>query len=408
MSTADLQAPPVSQLDLHRLRAETPGCAHRCHLNNAGAALMPQPVLDEVRRHLDLEAQLGGYEAAALAAAEIEATYAAVGALIGAPPAQVALVENATAAFAQALSAVPFERGDVLLTTRADYVSNQVMFLSLARRLGIEVVRAPDTAAGGVDVDAVAELLRQRRPRLVSVTHMPTYSGLIQPVAAIGELCRHHDVLFLVDACQSVGQLVVDVRTLGCDFLTATGRKFLRGPRGTGFLYVSERVLAAGLEPLLPDLRGTDWLAPDRYVPQPDARRFENWEFAYALVRGLGAAARYALEVGLPQLAERTRSLADLARRRLAAVPGLQLLDRGPELGAILTLGLAGREPEELVAELRRRGINTSATHRSSALLEYAERGIDSALRVSPHYYNSEHELEALAEALTELSAAGA
>lgn len=361
---------------------------------------MPRPVLDAVRAHLDLEERMGGYEAADRARGDIAGVYGAVGALLGAPPSNVALTENATAAFQAALSSVPFRPGDVLLTTRNDYVSNQIQYLSLERRMGVEVVRAPDLPEGGVDVQALSELVHRRRPRLVAVTHVPTSSGLVQDVAAIGRVCRERNVLYLVDACQSVGQMPVQVDALGCDFLSATGRKFLRGPRGVGFLYVSDRALDAGLEPLFPDLRGADWVADDVYQPAPDARRFESWEFAYALVLGLGAAARYALDVGLEVARDRARELAARVRHGLAELPGVTVLDRGAELCAIVSAVVPGWEPGALVAELRREGIHTSSLLRESALLEFDGRGVEGALRISPHYYNTADEVDALVEAV--------
>jgi selenocysteine lyase/cysteine desulfurase len=399
-----LAASAVSVVDPERWRADTPGTAHCRHLNNAGASLMPRPVLEAVRTHLDLEALTGGYEAADLARDAIAAVYDDVGSLLGAPAANVALTENATAAFQQALSAVPFRSGDVLLTTRNDYVSNQIQYLSLERRLGIEVVRAPDLPEGGVDPQAMFELIHRRRPRLVALTHVPTSSGMVQDAAAVGRHCRERDVLYLVDACQSVGQMPVSVDELGCDFLSATARKFLRGPRGVGFLYVSDRALAAGLEPLFPDLRGADWVADDLYQPAPDARRFENWEFPYALVLGLGAAARYALEVGTDIARDRARALAERLREGLADVPGAEVLDRGAELCAIVTVRVAGWPPGALVAALRREKIHTSAVGREAAVLDFDSRGVEGALRASPHYYNTEREIDVLLAALAALA----
>ena len=395
----------LSTADIAALRADTPGCREVNHLNNAGAALTPEPVLAAVREHLDLEARIGGYEAADERHAEIAAVYDAVGALIGAAPGNVAILEHATAAFVQALSAVPFKRGDVIVTTRDDYVSNQIQYLALESRLGIEVVRVPDAPEGGVDLLALEEAVHRRRPRLVAVTHVPTSSGLVQDVHAIGAICRRQDVLYLVDACQSVGQMPVDVGRIGCDFLSATARKFLRGPRGAGFLYVSDETLERGLEPLFPDLRGADWIEEGLYQPAPDARRFETWEFAYALVLGMGEAARYATRVGIPAAMQRIRELAARARVGLASLPGARVLDRGPELCGIVTVTFDGRDPDELVGQLRARRINVHALERSGAVLDFDQKGITGALRVSPHYYNLEEEIDALIEALREILA---
>ncbi|GMV03781.1 MAG: aminotransferase class V [Gemmatimonadota bacterium] len=392
-------------MDLTRLRAETPGCTHRIHLNNAGASLMPEPVLAAVRDHLDLESRIGGYEAAAEAAPLIARAYAAVADLLGTSSGNVAFTEHATAAFVQALSSVPLQRGDVVLTTRHDYVSNQIQYLSLAERFGVEVVRAPDAPEGGVDLQAMEELIHRRRPRLVAVTHVPTNSGLVQDVATIGGFCRARDILYLVDACQSVGQMPVHPEAVGCDFLSATSRKYLRGPRGAGFLWVSDRALDAGLSPLFPDLRGADWVDGDLFQPAPDARRFETWEFAWALVLGTGEAARYAARVGLDAVRERTAALAADLRGRLADLRGVRVLDRGPELCAIVTASVEGHEPADLVQALRARGINTSSQTRLDAVLDYDDKKVGGSLRVSPHYFNTEADLATLIGALEEILA---
>ncbi|HSR41102.1 MAG TPA: aminotransferase class V-fold PLP-dependent enzyme, partial [Longimicrobiales bacterium] len=276
-------------------------------------------------------------------------------------------------------------------------------YLALAERRGIEVVRAPESPEGGVDVAGLAEIVHRRRPRLVAVSHVPTNSGLVQDVAGVARVCRSEDVWCLVDACQSVGQMPVDVASIPCDFLSVTARKFLRGPRGVGFLYVSDRALEAGLTPLFPDLHGADWIDDDLFQPAPDARRFENWEFPYALVLGLGAAARYALGVGLEAIAERVRGLSGQLRTALEEIPGIRVLDRGTDLCAIVTVHAEGRAPGELVEALRERGINTSAMGIDSGLLDFRDKEVDGALRISPHYFNTEEELDTLVEALEEV-----
>ncbi|MDE0357949.1 MAG: aminotransferase class V-fold PLP-dependent enzyme [Gammaproteobacteria bacterium] len=389
-------------LDIARLRADTPGCGERIHLNNAGAGLMPAPALRAARDHLELEARIGGYEAADARADRVAAAYDAVAGLLRVAPANIAFMENATAAFNQALSCVPFQRGDVLVTSTNDYVSNQIAYLSLQARLGVEVVRAPDLPEGGVDPVAVAGIIHRRGARLVALTHVPTSSGLVQPVEEVGQACRERGVLYLVDACQSVGQMPVDARAIGCDFLSATARKFLRGPRGAGFLYVSDRVLDMDLEPLMPDLRGAHWIDADLYQPAPDATRFENWEFAYALVLATGEAVRYATRLGLEPIRERAWALADFARDTLGALDGVTVLDHGRVRSAIVSVHLTGHDAVEFVPALRKRGINTSATPHGYALIDLDAKGVESTLRVSPHYYNTRAEIETLAEAVRE------
>jgi selenocysteine lyase/cysteine desulfurase len=391
--------------ELERWRRDTPGCRDRVHLNNAGAALMPAPVLEALTAHLKREAMIGGYEAAAEAGERVRETYELVGRLVGAAPRNIALVENTTVAVAQALSAFDFRPGDRIVTTRTDYPSSQLMYLSLARRMGVETVRADDLPEGGVDPDSLRRLARDPRTRLVALTWVPTNSGLVQDARAVGAVCRELGVPYLVDACQSVGQMPVDVVSLGCDFLGASARKFLRGPRGIGFLYVSDRMLERGAFPLFPDLRGADWTGPDAFRLAEDARRFENWEFADALVLGLGAAVRYALAVG-PQGGARAWQLAAALRARLATVPGVRLLDRGRERCAIVTIEVRGRDAAELKLALRARGINTSSIDRLSGVIDMDEKGAASGLRLSPHYYNTEDELDAAVAAVAELTRA--
>jgi selenocysteine lyase/cysteine desulfurase len=390
--------------DVARLRGETPGVANRIHLNNAGASLMPAPVLLAMIDHLRLEADIGGYEAAELRSDDIAEFYRQVGALIGSQPENVAFTASATDAFARALSSVPFLPGDTILTTRDDYISNQIAFFSLRKRSGVKIVHAPSLPEGGVDLEAMAVLMRRHRPRLVAVTHIPTNSGLVQPVAEIGTQCRELDLLYLVDACQSAGQYVLAVQRLGCDFLSGTFRKFLRGPRGSGFLYVSDRALDAGYEPLFIDMRGARWSAPDAYDPVGTAARFEEWESPYAALLGAAAAVKYALGVGVERIAKRTPALGMALRDALTEVPGVTILDRGHQRCAIVTLTIAGwpaQEARELLSSL---GINSSVSLREYARYDFDEKGVDSCLRLSPHYYNTDEEINAAVEAITGLA----
>jgi selenocysteine lyase/cysteine desulfurase len=394
--------------ELARWREETPGCANRVHLNNAGAGLMPKPVLDAITAHLNREANIGGYESSDKAAEEGHLAYAAVAKLLGARPGNIAMVENSTVAFFQALAAFDFKPGDVIVTTRNDYISNQLAYLSLARRQGIEIRRAADLPSGGVDPQSVRELVRDPRVRLLAVTWVPTNSGLIQPVEALGEIAESAGVPYLIDACQAVGEIPVDVARLRCDFLSATARKFLRGPRGIGFLYVSDRALRRGDHPLYIDMRGANWKTADTFELAPDASRFENWEFAYCLVLGLGEAARYAAQVGVEHSGRRARDLAATLRDKLSALPGFRVLDRGKELAAIVTVEVPGWHAADLVEFLRGKNINTSATIREYAVIDMDEKRAVSALRASPHYYNTEAELDILVDTLKALPAKAA
>jgi selenocysteine lyase/cysteine desulfurase len=235
------------------------------------------------------------------------------------------------------------------------------------------------------------------------VTHVPTNSGLVQDVATIGAACREAGSLYLVDACQSVGQMPLDVQRLGCDFLSATFRKFIRGPRGAGFLYVSDRVLEQGMEPLFIDMRGAEWISPDHYRAVGGATRFETAEFAWALVLGAGEAALYAQRVGLGHINARVRRLAARLRAGLQRIDGVRVLDRGPELCGIVSVVVETMEAPHVVSALRQRGIHASTQFRSYALLDYDDKRVTSSVRLSPHYYNTEAELDRTLDVLADL-----
>lgn len=381
-------------MNVHQYRLDTPGTAQFIHLNNAGAALMPQSVIKAMRHHLDLELLNGGYEAAAVERETIEAFYPTLARLLNTQARNIAFTASATDAYNRALSSIPFQVGDVILTTNNDYVSNQIAFLQLQDRFGIQLIRAEDLPEGGLDPASMEQLIKKHRPRLVAVTHIPTNSGLIQPVELIGTLCHEHDCLYLVDACQSAGQLPLDVQQIHCDFLTATFRKFLRGPRGAGFLFVSDRILDQPMAPLFLDLHSATWPEADRYELADSAKRFENWERSYALVRGATVAVEYALNIGLENIARQVQHNADYLRGKLSRYDQLIVLDQGEKLGGIVTVHLPGQKPGTVKAHLRAAGINTSTVFRGSALIDFDQKGVEWALRLSPHYYNTVEELD--------------
>jgi cysteine desulfurase / selenocysteine lyase len=390
----------VVAIDLERLRADTPGTANVAHLNNAGAALPPRAVTETVVAHLRREAAIGGYEAAAEAADRTAGVYDSIARFLGANPREVAVVENATRAWDMAVYGFPFQRGDRVLTARSEYASNAIALLQLQRRSELEIVLVDDDAHGQIDLDQL-DVELDRGAAMVALTHVPTSGGLVNPAGEVGARCAGRDVCFVLDACQSAGQLPLDVDELGCDVLSATGRKYIRGPRGTGFLYVRESWIGR-IEPPLLDLHAAEWTAPDRYEIRDDARRFENWETDHASRLGLGAAIDYAMEIGVPDTWERLQDLARRLRTELGAIDGVEVRDKGAVKGGIVTFTVDGYESERVSAALAAAHVNTSVTTPSHH--HFDGRPLPPMVRASTHAYNSDEDLDRLLGVISHLA----
>lgn len=385
--------------DLQRARDDTPGCSNVLHFNNAGASLMPRPVLNSIVDHLVLESQIGGYEAAEVARDKVESLYRAAARLMGGGPDEIAVVDNATRAWDMAFYSIPFEIGDVILTSVAEYASNFIAYLQVAKKTGAKIRVVPNDESGAISVDALAASIDDR-VRLISLIHVPTNGGLINPAEKVGQIAKEAGVLYLLDACQSVGQMPVNVERIGCHMLSATGRKFLRGPRGTGFLYV-RRETVEQLEPPLLDLHSASWVEKDRYEIRKDARRFETWEANYAANIGLATAIDYALEQDINATWPRIRQLADALRSSLALIPGVRLRDLGSQKCGIVTFTVQGKKPDQIRLALAEEKINVAVSPKNYTLLDMESRDLgDGVVRASVHYYNSEEEIDRFCEAL--------
>ena len=391
-------------MDIDRLRTETPAAENGIYLNNAGCSLMPRPVIGAVQDYFALEARIGGFGAATREAEAIAAVYASLASLINAKPNEIALMGSHTAAWQSVFYGLSFTEGDRILTSRSEYGANYVAFLQMRKRTGCAIDVIPCGDDGATDTAALEQMIDDRA-KLIAINWIPTNGGLMNPAAEIGRVARAHGIPYLLDACQAVGQMPVDVEELGCDFLTATGRKWLRGPKGTGFLYVREARLASGQpEPAMIDDFGAPWKKPDAYELVASARRYETHEYEPALRLGLGAAAEYALALGLDEIRERVRRLAEGLRAELGRIPGITVHDLGAEHAGLVTFAHDAVAPGAIAQALEGEAIFIKVVPREGALLDSTARQLSQILRASPHYFNAEGSfLDTLARDIPEL-----
>jgi len=395
-----VSARPLSTAEVAEQRSLTPGADNIVHLNHAGSSLPTQATLDTQVHHLQREALTGGYEAANEMAEATGQVYASIADLIGAQPHEIARHEHATAAWNAGFWSIPMHRGQRIITANAAYGANAVGFLRAVERRGVTIDVIGDDEHGQVDVQELARRIGTD-VALVALTHVPTNGGLVNPAAAVGAIANAAGVPFLLDACQSVGQLDVDVAAIGCDLLSATGRKYLRGPRGTGFLYASDRIVDQ-LIPDHPDHHGADWTTPNTYTLQSSARRFESWEYSHAGWLALGTAVDQALAIGLPRIEATVRERAASLRIRLGDA-GFTVWDLGQNRCGIVTASRNGLDPAETKVRLRDQGVNISVTTPASTRFDSANRALPDLMRLSVHYLTTETELDEALATLTSL-----
>ncbi len=377
--------------EIDRFRSQTPGIANNIHLLASGSALMPKKVVDAIISYTTLEAQIGGYEAQAQCSDQLDNIYNIIAHHIGARRNEIALMGNATLAWCHAFYALPLKPKTRILTCEAEYAANYVAFLQRAKRDDLTIEVVPSDETGALNISAL-EATMDEDVSLIAITWVPTNGGLVNPAAAVGKVARAYHVPYLLDACQAAGQMPIDVNTLGCDFLSATGRKFLRGPRGTGFLYVREHWLET-LEPAMIDHFAAPWVARDRYELRQDARRFETWENAYALRAGLGAAIEYVDKIGIEKIETYVSHLADYCRQLLQQNQKIMLRDNGTHRCAIVSFSIDGADPANIIQQMTNSGFIIGASPPSSTRLDAERRNLPTVLRIAPHYYNTKEEI---------------
>lgn len=385
-----------------QVRQDTPAAQRVLHFNNAGSALPIQQVVKAQQDYIELEATIGGYEALSQESQAMEKSYTALAQLLNCHPDEIAVVTSATAAWYQVFGGLKLSAGDRILTSVSEYGSNFLAYLQAVKRDQVEIEVIPEDSEGDIDVEALEKAVVDgaRKPALIAITHIPTSSGRVYTnAAAVGAIAQREGIPYLLDATQSVGQMPIDVQELRCNYLVSTGRKFLRAPRGTGLLFASRAAMARA-EPAVVDVHGAVWKGRHDYELVPSAKRYELYEMSYAAKAGLGIAVEYVLELGIENIWDQVRLLANLLRQQLDALNGATVQDRGRLLCGIVSFTLDGKEPEDVKEKLAEQQMNVSISPAQSTLLDFSQRGLDKVLRASVHYYNTEDEVHRFVAAL--------
>jgi cysteine desulfurase/selenocysteine lyase len=393
----------LNTFDIKRAREETVACNDLIHFNNAGSSLMPTPVSSALHEYLNREEKIGGYETEALYSGSLNSIYSSAAKLLNCATNEIAFVENATRAWDMAFYSFKFNPGDRILTTIAEYGSNVIAYLQQAKRFGVEVVFVPNDEFGQIDVNALSNMIDDK-VKLISITHIPTGGGLVNPAKAVGKIANAAGIPYILDACQSVGQVPIDVEEIGCDVLSITGRKYLRGPRGTGLLYVTSSLLNE-LEPPILDQHAAELISPTEYLIRPDSKRFENWEQYCAGKYALGVSIDYALSWGLDEIQRRIYSMADNFRQKLSQIDGIQSTDEGVEKCGIITFTSDQLDPVAIKQSLSEQRINVSTSKGSGNLVSFQGRGLKEVVRASVHYFNTDEEIDYFVDVLKEVIA---
>lgn len=386
-----MQTKSISNEEVRVLRSHAKGCAKLIHFNNAGASLPPDVVVETIVDYLHEEALCGGYETERKYAQRIDEVYSLVAQLINAGKDEIALFENARGAWGSAFRGLAFNEGDEIITCELEYMANLMAMMDMQKMKGIRVKVISNDGQGNFPLNELEAAITPNT-KLIAVTHISSSGGGMLPVLEIGKIANAHQILYMVDACQSAGQVPLDVQQIGCDILTATGRKYLRGPRGTAFLYVRRPVLDK-LSPVLLDHYGTVDVTLNGYTLRNDAKRFELNEKSFALVLGLGKAIEYALNIGVEKIGQRTRYLAGIARQQLGSIPNVTVHDTGNEKCGIVTFSVEGIQSETVANKLAALGINVSVASALATLIYMEKHNLKSIVRASVHYYNTEDEI---------------
>lgn len=388
----------ISPEEISQFRLDTQGVQNKIHFNNAGTSLPPEIVVKTMIHYLEEESIRGGYETEAKYLEELENLYPLVAKFINADREEIALVENASMAWGIAFQGIHWEKGDEIIVSEMEYSTNVLGFLNAKKRFGIKIIKIDQDPEGDFPLQDLEKAIGPKT-KLIAMTHIGSGSGSVLPVNEIGEIAQKHHVLYLLDACQTLGQIPINVKEIGCDFLSVTGRKYMRAPRGTGFLYIRKGIQDY-LNVYFMDGHSVVGIEEDEYKPREDARKFELYEKNRAIQLGFGKALEYASRIGMDRIWERIQMLSTLFRLELSKLDKVEVQDSGGVKCGIVTFTVQGMDSQDIKTKLAENQINVSVGNTKSTLYYMNKKHLKNVVRASIHYYNTEEEIQTFCRVL--------
>jgi selenocysteine lyase/cysteine desulfurase len=354
---------------------------------------------------LNAEEQHGTYRSLHIFKDELAQTRHCVARLIGAQAHQIAFLDSTSRGWALALAAA-YEgaRPVEVITTEHEWGANAMNLLHASRQgrlAGLHILHDGETPACAQAVERLGSVKSGHLP-IVALQAVNPVDGSITAMKGMGAAVQARDGLLFIDASHAVGQLPVNVQDAACDVLVFPARKWLRGPKGISVLYLSDRALEILGTPPTIDIAGAQWQARHNYQPYPDARRFECYEFNPGIRLALKAACDYLMTVGVERVAVHNLLIREKIAAALSSSPALEPMP-SVHPSALMTYQINESTASQLMALLDTAGVNASLITHQYARWALEARKHNMLLRLTPHYFTSDTELELLTEAFSAL-----
>jgi len=366
------------------------------NFNNAGSSKSFSQTNLKIKEYLDQEERLGGYFCVEVFKLKLSKFYQNLSNLINCQPDEISFISNTTVGFNLFINSIKISKGDNVVILENEYESNLISLLN--NKVNFRVVKL--SKDGEVDLNDLVSKI-DCRTKVVSVCHLPSNNGNQNPIKKIGKLVKaqNQKAIYLIDACQSIGHLDINVKSIKCDVLVGSGRKYLRGPRGTGFIFIKKKIKER-INPLILDSHNSSL---ENKIKVTNKHIFENFEYSPALKIGLSESINQINKVGIARIEENIRKKTIYFREKLKKNPKIITYENNNNFSGISTLNFQEEDPKRIFNHLLKKKILTSVTQKKKLLRPFKKKKILSALRVSIHYYNTYKQIDYLIECFSKL-----